>query len=81
MTNKNPFEIRLDVLKMAQDMLDKELEVKTTKYLQQVDAAKRANIEGLASVASNAPVMYTTNEVVSRAASLYSFISDNTSRK
>lgn len=77
MTNKNPFEIRLDILKMARDMLDKELELETQKYLQRISVAKETNIGNLDSVVEDYPSMYTSNDVVVRASSLYNFVADS----
>ena len=78
MSNKNPFEIRLDILKMAQEMMDKEMHVKELKFNQQVEALRTTNIGSVnAYVESNAPQMYSPDEVIAKASSLYGFVSDS----
>lgn len=79
MTNKNPFEIRLDVLKMAQEMMDRELELNSQKYYHQIDAAREHGIGSLNSVLQNAPKMYSPDDVVARASALYNFVADSSS--
>lgn len=79
MTNKNPFEIRLDVLKMAQEMMDRELELNTQKYYHQIDAVKQINIGALGEVVNTAPQMYTPDQVVAKASALYNFVADSSS--
>lgn len=79
MTNKNPFEIRLDVLKMAQEMMDRELELNTQKYYHQIDAVKQTNIGALSGVVNTAPKMYTPEDVVAKASALYNFVADSSS--
>lgn len=76
MTNKTPFEIRLDVLKMAQEMLDKEISLEEQKFKEQVETLRTTNIGGVNSFVDNyAPKMYTPEDVVARASSLYNFVS------
>ena len=41
MTNKNPFEIRADILAMAKDYMDKQVELNTTLFSQMVEAGKK----------------------------------------
>lgn len=78
MTNKNPFEIRLDILKMAQEMLDREMFLKEQKFNQQIETLRTTDIGSVnAFVTSNAPQMYSPEEVVTKAAALYNFVSDN----
>ena len=40
MTSKNPFEIRLETLKMAKEMLDQQLEFQNNLMYQMVDQTK-----------------------------------------
>lgn len=80
--NKNPFEVRLDIMKMAQEMLDKEYYAKEQKYLQKLDEMKRLNNGSYSSdivdfIEKNAPVAYTPDEVVTRASALYNFVSSS----
>lgn len=80
MTNKTPFEIRLDVLKMAQEMLDREMFLREQEFNHQVETLRTTNIGGVnAFVSSNAPQMYTPEQVVAKASALYNFVSDTSS--
>lgn len=86
MTNKNPFEVRLDVMKMAQEMLDKEHYAKEQKYLQKLDELKRLNGDRYSQditnfIEKNAPAAYTPEEVITRASALYNFVSTSSSTK
>ena len=78
MNNKNPFEVRLDILKMAQEMLDREMSLKEQKFNQQVETLRSTNIGGVNNfVEKNAPTMYTPEEVITRASALYNFVSSS----
>lgn len=79
--SKTPFEIRLDVLKMAQEMLDKEKSLEETAYLAQIEALKTTNISAVSDyITSNQPRDYTPEEVVTRSQALYSFVTDKTTK-
>lgn len=79
--NKNPFEVRLDVMKMAQEMLDKEYHVKEQKYLQKLDVMKVQKDPNIQSfIDANAPTLYTPEEVLTRANTLYNFVSSSSVR-
>ena len=61
--NKTPYEIRLDVLKMAQEMLDRETHMKEHKFNQTVEVLKTSDIGSVeAFVYNNAPTMYSPEE-------------------
>lgn len=78
MSNKNPFEVRLDVLKMAQEMLETEQRAKELKFREQVDtmrSIKHNEEQVLNFIAQNAPVAYTPEEVIARSSTLYEFVS------
>ena len=80
--NKNPFEVRLDVMKMAQEMLDKEYYAKEQKYLQKLDVMKAQQASGIEKfIESNAPTAYTPEDVVTRASALYNFVADSSSNR
>ena len=84
MTNKNPYEIRLDVLKMAQQMLEAEQRSKEIKFKEQVDtlrSIKHNESEVLTFIEKNAPTAYTPDEVVTRSNALYNFVSSSTIKK
>ncbi len=81
MNNKNPFEVRLDVMKMAQEMLDKEFYAEQQKYLHKLEEMKRNQIPSNqinAFIDANAPKVYTPEEVLTRASTLYNFVSSST---
>jgi hypothetical protein len=68
MTNKNPFEIRADILAMAKDYMDKQVELNTALFTQMVEAGKKTIEE--------VPTMYTMEELQEKAKEMYSFVSD-----
>ena len=68
MSNKNPFEIRADILAMAKDYMDKQVELNTTLFTQMMEAGKKT-IEDV-------PQMYTMEELQEKAKEMYSFVSD-----
>ena len=83
MTSKNPFEVRLDILKMSQEMLESEHAAKEQKYLQKLDEFKRLNKDVYGQeitnfIEANAPTAYTPEEVITRASTLYSFVASST---
>jgi hypothetical protein len=83
MTNKNPYEIRLDVLKMAQDMLETEQRAKEMKFREKVEtlrAIKHNEDEVLSFIDQNAPVSYTPEDVIARSSALYNFVSSSNSQ-
>jgi hypothetical protein len=82
MTSKNPFEVRLDIMKMAQEMLESEQAAKEQKYLQKLEAlkaAKRNEYEIVNFIDANAPDRYTPEDVITRSSALYNFVSSSTS--
>jgi hypothetical protein len=84
MTNKNPYEIRLDVLKMAQQMLEAEQRSKEIKFKEQVDTLRSIQHNEsavLSFIEQNAPTSYTPDEVVTRSNALYNFVSSSALKK
>lgn len=84
MANKTPFEVRLDILKMAQEMLNKEKEIEQNKFYAKLEALKASNssvqeINGF--IDTNTPKMYDSSEVISRSTALYSFVNDTSRTK
>lgn len=77
--NKNPYEVRLDVMKMAQEMLRQETALEERIYLQKLEALNKANSD-LHSISSlEKPRSYTEQDIINKSQVLYSFIS-NTSK-
>lgn len=84
MTIKNPYEIRLDILKMAQDMLESEQRSKEVKFKEQIEtlrSTKHDESEVLSFIEQNAPTAYTSDDVIERSSTLYNFVSSSTSNK
>lgn len=77
--NKTPFEIRLDLLKMAKDMLEQDFFAKrdeiSSDWHMQVDAANRENKTPPAH--PGFPEYPSEVEVIKKARKLNEFISDN----
>lgn len=76
--NKNPFEVRLDIMKMAQEMLDKEQEVKMAKFnstIQVLYMSKSSESEIRSFIDNSAPTVYSSADVVAKATELYDFVS------
>lgn len=77
---KTPYEIRLDVLKMAQEMLENEKSLEQKKFSSRVDAMMQSNLtseEINDFIDKNAPKSYDENDLVTRSTALYSFVSEN----
>ena len=74
MSNKNPFEIRTDVLGMAKEYLDKQYEVNLAFAMRAVDIATETGKATAAEIEKYVPKMYSTEELMSKAQELYSFI-------
>ena len=68
MSNKNPYEIRADVLAMAKDYMDKQSELNRTLYEQMVEAGKKTF--------EDIPQMYTIEELQEKAKEMYAFVTD-----
>lgn len=79
--NKTPYEVRLDILKMAQEMLDKEYQAEQIKFsakLETIRASKEDPRTINAFIDANTPKMYEPSDVVARSSALYNFVNDTT---
>jgi hypothetical protein len=80
--NKNPFEVRLDVLKMAQEMLETEHRTKELKFREKVETMRSSEQvpvnDILDFIDTNSPTPYTPEDVVARSSALYGFVNDKT---
>lgn len=80
--NKTPFEIRLDVIKMAQEMLENERKSQTKYFEQKVDLLKASNVnpEVIANFVNSTepPKAYTEHDIISRSNTLYAFVDNKT---
>lgn len=83
--SKTPFEVRLDILKMAQEMLDREKQIEENKYfakLENIRADKSHSLNEINKfIDENAPKMYDPSEVVARSSTLYAFVNNTTTNK
>jgi hypothetical protein len=78
MTSKNPYEIRLDVLKMAQEMLETEQRAKELAFKEKIETLRSTKGDGqhlLDFVDKNAPTGYKPEDVLNRSYALYEFVS------
>lgn len=73
MANKNPFEIRFDVLAMAKEMLDKQYEMAQANYYNFLEQVKDSQ-KTFEDVEQYVPKMYQPQEVMEKAEELYKFI-------
>jgi len=78
MSNKNPFEIRLETLKMAKEMLDQQMQMQESFAYQVLDQFKDQGKDIAEFYATYTPKMYQPAEIVKKADELYQFISNNT---
>lgn len=75
---KNPFEVRLDVLKMAQEMLESEQRIKMVKFKETIDTLRSAKMPEehiLNTINNDCPVPYSTTDLAVKSSTLYEFIS------
>jgi lysyl-tRNA synthetase class I len=74
MANKNPFELRFDVLKMAKEMMDQQHEVANNQFYQMIDQAREHNKDIQEVFEKYTPKMYQPKEIMDKADELYKFI-------
>ena len=74
MSNKNPFELRFDVLRMAKEMMDQQHEIAQNKFYQMVDQAREQNKDIQDIFEKYTPKMYQPKEIMDKADELYKFI-------
>jgi uncharacterized membrane protein len=76
--NKNAYEIRLEVLKMAKEMMDTQYTETSNAYWLQIESVAKIwnkTIEdALEHSKTEKPKMYTPSEIMEKANELYSFI-------
>ena len=79
---KTPFEVRLDVVKIAQEMLNKKLDIEQSNFTIATNNMGTTNIGGVQSfIESAAPKMYTEKDVVETASVLYAFVNNRETSK
>ena len=74
MSNKNPFELRFDVLKMAKEMMDQQHELANQQFYQMLDQAREQNKDIQDIFDKYTPKMYQPKEIMDKADELYKFI-------
>ena len=67
MSNKNPFEIRSDILALAKDYMDKQHQLNMEITQKMVEAGQKSF--------DDLPTLYTIEELQEKAKELYSFVS------
>jgi hypothetical protein len=82
--NKTPYEVRLDVMKMAQEMLDRSFYIEENKFHQKLETLRNANVssdEINKFIDNYNPKVYNENDIVARSSALYTFVIDSTRNK
>lgn len=70
MSNKNPFEIRAEVLELAKDYLDQHIKINTT-FAEAMFKQGQLSLEEF----QKASQMYTMDELMEKAKEMYNFVS------
>lgn len=73
-SNKNPFEIRLEILKMAKEMMDRQYEDSVALAHMAINEMKEANKTAEEFMSKYTPKMYTPEDIMSKAQELYTFV-------
>jgi hypothetical protein len=74
MSNKSPFELRFDVLKMAKDLMDQQYEIANQQYWAMVNQAEKNSQDVKEVFEKYTPKMYQPQEIMSKAEELYKFV-------
>ena len=74
-----PYEIRLDVLKLAQQLVNEDNQTKKEKLLQELNSSQKTQDEINSILSKFDSISYSETDVIKRANSLYSFVSTNSS--
>jgi hypothetical protein len=81
MTSKNPFEIRLEVLKMAKEMMDQSYQDSMNAWWNMASSyAEAANkttedfLKQSEELMKSKPAMYSPTDIMTKAQELYSFV-------
>jgi len=81
MTNKNPFEIRLEVLKMAKEMMDTSYNDSMNAWWNLANSYAEVHNKSVEQFISQSedlmktkPIMYTPQEIATKAQELYDFV-------
>lgn len=74
MSNKNPFEIRADMLQLAKEYLDQQYKMNIQFYENMVSEGEKARTD-IEDKLKEAYKMYSTEDLMSKAKEMYSFVS------
>ena len=75
MSNKNPFELRTDILAMAKDYMDQQYQINKEFAQRAFDEAVAAQKVSADAWKSYVPQMYTIEDLMKKAQELYGFVS------
>jgi phage-related minor tail protein len=82
MTSKNPFEIRLEVMKMAKEMMDNHYNDSMNAWWTMVNSYADAHnksvdemLKQTEGLMKTKPAMYTPSDIMTKAQELYGFVS------
>jgi hypothetical protein len=74
MTNKSPYEIRLELLQMAKEQLDAQFQIQLEFAKKVFDAALAANQVTLDAWKQYLPEQHSVEDIMAKAAELYGFV-------
>jgi Lon protease-like protein len=74
MSQKNPFELRFDVLAMAKELMDKQYEQAQNQFWAVLDQAKDQQKDVTEIFEKYTPKMYQPTEIMEKAEELYKFV-------
>ena len=74
MSNKNPFEIRFDVLAMAKELADRQYDMAQQQYWTMVEQAQKNSQDVTQVFDKYTPKMYQPSEIMAKAEELYKFV-------
>ena len=78
MSNKNPFEIRADMIKLAKDYMDQQYHMNIQFYENMIAEGKKVR-EDVEEQLKEAYKMYSMEELMEKAKEMYSFVSTTNS--
>ena len=73
--NKNPFELRTDILAMAKDYMDQQYQMNSSFAQRAFDEAVNAGKVAADAWQSYVPAMYSSEELMKKAQEFYNFVS------
>lgn len=73
-TNRTPFELRTDLLKIAQDYLQKQYNANMELYNATVHAAQKDAVALQSDLRTEVPKYFDFNDIITKARELYGFV-------